>query len=168
MVKSDIGMGVFLLLVSAFFFAGSYNITQSTITAPMAGASFFPRVVSMLLAASSIYLIFKAVMQNRRGKSGSAEADAESGLEQPVTGTTNEQAVLVMVVATTLYILIIPFIGYLITTIAFMSATSLYLGSIHKKHPWYFTVPVVIGISLAAYVLFSTVLSVFLPQGILI
>ncbi|QOR37990.1 tripartite tricarboxylate transporter TctB family protein [Billgrantia diversa] len=167
-MKSDIGIGVFLLLVSAFFFAGSYNITQSTITAPMAGASFFPRVVSMLLAASSLYLIIKAVMQNRRGKSGSAEAAAESGLEQPEMGATNEQAVLVMVVATTLYILIIPFIGYLITTIAFMSATSLYLGSIHKKHPWYFTVSVVIGISLAAYVLFSTVLSVFLPQGILI
>lgn len=168
MLKSDIGIGVFLFLLSLFFFADSYNITQSTISAPMAGASFFPRVVSTLLAASSIYLIIKALVQKRRGKNGTAESAKEDTVDQPEAGPPNEQAVLVMVVATTLYIFVIPLVGYLITTIAFMSGTSLYLGSIHKKHPWYITVLVVIGISLVAYVLFSTVLSVFLPQGILI
>jgi putative tricarboxylic transport membrane protein len=168
MLKSDIGIGVFLLLVSLFFFADSYNITQSTITAPMAGASFFPRVVSVLLAASSIYLITKALVQKKKARNDQITSVEKETTDQPQTGTPNEKAVLVMAVATTLYILIIPIVGYLVTTIAFMSATSLYLGSIHKSHRWYVTVLVVIGISIMAFILFSTVLSVFLPRGILI
>lgn len=163
MLKSDIGIGVFLLLASIFFFVDSFSIFQSTITAPMADASFFPRVLSSALAISSIYLIVKGIRKKVAAKETSTKRpDIES---EAIHG---EKPVLMMIIATTLYIILTPIIGYLVTTLIFMSYTSLYLGKIIGKNRWRVTLLLVAGISILAYVLFTFVLSVFLPQGILI
>lgn len=163
MLKSDIGIGVFLLLVSIFFFVDSFTIFQSTITAPMADASFFPRVLSGALAISSIYLIGKGIRKKAAAKETTAKGPDVEG--EAIHG---EKPVLMMIVATTLYIILTPIIGYLVTTLIFMSCTSLYLGKIIGKKRWKVTILIVISISVLAYVLFTFVLSVFLPQGILI
>jgi hypothetical protein len=163
MLKSDIGMGVFLLIVALFFFIGSFYIFQSSITAPLADASFFPRVLSAALAVASIYLIIKGVRKRIVAKGISTKE--QKGVDNAIQ---REKPVLVMLIATTLYVIFTPIIGYLVTTLIFMSGTSLYLGRIIDKKRWQMTLLIVVGISILAYVLFSFALSVFLPQGILI
>lgn len=172
MIKSDIGIGIALIILSAVFFINSFTITQSTITAPMADASFFPRVISVLLAVSSAFMIAKDVYRRKKLKAADSKTDSESadGEEKAEKITfRSEKFVLFMMAATVVYIYVIPRVGYLVTTIVFIFGCSMYLGTQSKQIKRKILVlPIAVVISLFAYVLFSSVLSVFLPRGFLI
>jgi putative tricarboxylic transport membrane protein len=160
MIRSDISIGVALIMLSVFFFVDSFSITQSTISAPLAGASFFPRVISVLLAISSIILIIKDII--RKKKSGKVE-------KKPDQKTGSEKYVLYMMGATTLYVIAIPTIGYLVSTIVYMITSSLFLGSKYTTPREVVSSTAIAGlISVFAYFLFGTILSVFLPRGFII
>ncbi len=166
MAKSDIGIGVGLIAVSAWFFYDSFNIRQSTITAPMASASFFPRVVSVLLAVSAVWMIGKELAAKRKARSAASAVIAEEESdEQPQGGS--EKFVIYMMAAAVVYIIIIPVLGYLVSTIVYMVVSCIFLGSSYSKRRW-ITALIAVAISISAYLLFNLVLSVFLPSGLLI
>ena len=160
MIRSDISIGIALIMLSAFFFVDSFSITQSTMSAPFAGASFFPRVVSVLLAISSVVLIIKAIVRGKK---------IEKAEKKPDLKTSGEKYVLYMMGATILYVIAIPTMGYLVSTMVYMTVSILFLGSTYSTYKGIVISTTVAGlISVFAYVLFGTVLSVFLPRGFLI
>ncbi len=157
-LKSDTNIGFFILLVSILFFAGSFSIKQSTFSAPMATATFFPRVVSILLAISSINLIIKDYLKKKKSK-GRVQSKKMNG--------SSEKYVQYMIGATAIYILLIPIIGYLISTIIYMISSCLFLGAAFIKKRWV-TILIAISISVFSYLLFTKILIVLLPSGVFI
>jgi hypothetical protein len=145
-VNTEITSGVIGLLLTAVFFFALEDISWMSI--------IFPRTVVYIMAAISGILIVKGLVRPTRDRIFSAG----SNTRWMVTG-----------VLFFLWVLLMPVLGFFVSTVVFMTAIVGYLAQARMRvTPGKFIVwvPVVIAEVTFFYLIFTKVLYVPLPQGL--
>ncbi len=140
----EVAVGVCFAAVGIAFVAGALNLTVGVPTEPKPG--FFPFIDGVILVVlAALFLV-----QSWRGRSG------KSGTFGSIRGPA------VIIVTLVLYVATLERAGYVLTT-TILSAVVLHVLDTRPR----MLVPVSVGLALASYLLFSRLLGVTLPPGLL-
>ena len=165
MKTSNIIIGVFLLALSGFYYLSTRDFPPPTVTENL-GAGFFPKLLSMLLAFLAIMLILGSLFSRSTSSQEEQKAAISGGERLEEDSFTGEgisyKFLLGTILVSTLYVILLPIIGYLIITPIFIIAMIRLLG----KKTWFRNIAVSILLTAALYLLFATMLGVALPLGI--
>ncbi len=147
MKKTDIGVVAFMYVVCAVFY---YNMTKLK-----ASSQTYPRFTILLLfGLTTLYLVQMLIAAKKYG--------VESGVDEVFEGFQPKQFFFCLA-ATILYLVLMYFFGFYISTVIFMAAVLLYL----KVPPLYSAIAIVAIIALIFFA-FSKFLGVKLPVGTVI
>jgi hypothetical protein len=153
--KEDFGCAIFLLALSALLYYGTSIITVHFLVA--GGPVFFPRAIIYVLAFLSLILLVRSIDFSGKAKGA---CDAAKTEKQPIAKTTFLQIGLIGLLV--LYLTILPHIGYLYATTAFIFAAILLLGPTSKKHIAVYAI-VSLTTAFSLQYLFGSVFKLFLP-----
>jgi putative tricarboxylic transport membrane protein len=149
MNRRDLLASLFWLGTSIFVCVESIKSDVGSLHAP--GPGFLPFWSAFVLGALSLVLMVKS----HRGKTWKGQlSDMWKGLEW--------RRVLLVIVSLFLYPLILPFMGYIITTFAFI----VFLLCLVKRSKMWIEVASSLAIALVSYFIFFVLLDVRLPKGI--
>ena len=137
-------VGLCFAVIGIVFVIGAFKLTVGVPTEPKPG--FFPFIDGVILIALSVLFLVQAW----RGRVGEGSAFG------------NFRALAIVVVTLILYVATLESLGYVITT-AVLSGVVLYVLET-KPRP---LVLVSVGLALGSYLLFSRLLGVTLPPGLL-
>ncbi|HEY1329593.1 MAG TPA: tripartite tricarboxylate transporter TctB family protein [Casimicrobiaceae bacterium] len=121
------------------------------------GPAFYPRVVLSFMALLSVLLIAIELVAYRRA-SPPAEAAA-------TTPKASYLLVLATFVAFTLYVLLLPRLGFRIATVLFVAGLQVALSWPRTASRWVVVVLVALGTAVVCDLVFERYLSVLLPRG---
>jgi len=169
--KKEIGVGIFFLVFSAVYFILTLGIRAfDPFAAGRAGIQLtsqsIPQTVAVLVAALSVIHIISNVLKLRK-----AEAGTQSGGEKkPFTFKFDrpQRIMLITIVLIFAYIFLYVRLGFVISSIIFLLGQIFLMLPADKRIKW---APFSICLSLVSpvliYLLFTRVLGVFLPRGLL-
>ena len=146
MKKTDIGVVAVMYAICAGFYAATVKLSEESQTYP----TF---TIILLFGLTTLYLLQMLIAAKKHG--------VESGVQEVFEGFRPLQF-FVCLGAVLLYLLMMNYLGFYISTIVFMLAVLLYL-----RVPVLHTVISVVAINLLVYLAFSLFLGVKLPVGIL-
>lgn len=144
--KTTIISGILIIITSLFFFFNTFGFKK--LSSQIIGPDFMPRLYAILLIALSIILIIQSYRKNE----GRDEKSSESGYFK--------YSIITMLLLGA-YIIIIPIIGFYISTIIFV--VSMLLFSQVRNKIILAVIPV--SISIFIFVFFSILLNVSMPSG---
>jgi len=152
--------GLVCLALSIGMFALTFGLPPAVMV-PV-GPAFYPRVVILIFGLLSAILIALDVraMQRRRASAAAAPAGATSAAPPP-----NYPLVLATFIEFGLYIVILPLVGFRISTFLFVLALELTLEWPRDARRWALMAAVAIAATAACYFVFEDYLSVLLPRG---
>lgn len=150
----DLASGVFLLVFSVVLFIGAQNV--KTLSISSVGSGTFPSFISALLAIVSIAIIVGGA-KKARGPDEKPAKDAEK---------TRLWAVLATFVIMALYALLMPKVGFIITTMVYLFAQMYIMAAKEHQKPLLFGV-ISIVTSVSVYYMFVKIFNLMLPAGIL-
>jgi putative tricarboxylic transport membrane protein len=140
----EIAVGLCFAAVGIAFIAGAVKLTVGVPTEPKPG--FFPFIDGVILVTlAALFLV-----QIWRGRAGGSAA----------FGSIRGPAIIVVTLI--LYVATLEHVGYVVTT-TILCAVVLYVLDTKPR----MLVPVSVGLALASYLLFSRLLGVTLPSGLL-
>lgn len=137
-------VGLTFAAIGIAFVIGAVKLTVGVPTEPKPG--FFPFIDGIILVALSVLFLVQAW----RGQAG--ERGAFGSIRGPI----------IVVAALILYVATLEQVGYVLTT-TILSAVVLYVLDTKPR----VLVPVSLGLALVSYLLFSRLLGVTLPPGLL-
>lgn len=140
----EIAVGLCFAAVGIAFIVGAFKLTVGVPTEPKPG--FFPFIDGVILVTLAVLFL----VQIWRGRAG------ESGTFGSIRGPA------IIVVTLILYVATLERVGYVLTT-TILCAVVLYVLDTRPR----MLVPVSIALALASYLLFSRLLGVTLPPGLL-
>jgi putative tricarboxylic transport membrane protein len=147
-------IGIGLLVFSGWLYSNLGKIPENPFV-PI-GPSFYPRFLLLLTMLLSLALVAQDLIA-RRGEKIKAKGPSENWLK-------HYQPTLITFFLFFLYVLLLPKLGYLLSTILFVSSLKWLLGK-----PAWRQLPrsllIGIGTSLTTYMIFEKYLHVFLPRG---
>jgi hypothetical protein len=155
MLSRDSISGLVCLAISLFLLVLTFGLPPATMV-PI-GPAFYPRVVLSLTALLSVILI-GLDLRAARTRSGVAAA-AQTG------PAPNYRLVLATFVLFGLYIVVMPKLGFRISTFFFVLALQIALEWPNSRMSWLLAVAVAIATALICHFLFEDYLSVLLPRG---
>ena len=158
MLSRDGIAGLVCLALSIGLFMLTFGLPPAAMV-PV-GPAFYPRVVILLFGLLSAMLIAFDLRAMRGVRSGTTAAAAAGAGAQP-----NYRLVLATFVEFGLYIVILPLIGFRISTFLFVLALEVTLEWPRDTKRWALMVAVAIATSAACYFVFEDYLSVLLPRG---
>jgi len=167
---TDIITGTVLMALSIVMFVMTFNI--EALTDSRVGASFIPRIISVLIAIMSIPVIVTGF-----GRRGGDKADkinsvsdsdetSHSKTEEPLEKENSYIYVIVTIVLLFVYLYLIPIIGFLIATSAYLIIQMLIFSEWTIKNMRRYAVISIITSTIIYYV-FRNAFYVMLPAGIL-
>jgi putative tricarboxylic transport membrane protein len=157
----DLLFGIATLIVAAVYYGLAVTIPQSDLADPV-GPQGLPRVYALLLAALSLILIARSLRYERarpRNTESQNPEPAESRIPNPESRMLRVAGVLLIGVA---YIVVLPWLGYLLSVAALIVATMYFQGgSINARS-------VLVALSGAAFfwLLFIWLLRIQYPAGL--
>jgi hypothetical protein len=151
--KNDAAAAVALLASTAALYAQSHNIVDSMHYA--LGGFFFPYVMLGTIAVLSLILLYQSIDFSGAPARQSAATDREKKLR-----AMGAQAGTIALLA--LYIFILPFTGYVPTTVVFLIVCMAFLGERSPKRLAQYAVCAAITTAVL-YVVFGKLLYLFLP-----
>lgn len=142
--------GIFCLTMSALFLYASWTYPKLDRVGLIVGARLFPKIVSVGMLVSSIAVILQALLkpQPREAYTGEEKREYLRAL-----------AVIALCIA---YVLVMPFLGFLITSVIFTAAAQVIFGN--RNIPSLVLVSILFPVAL--YAAFRYGLSVLLPVGL--
>lgn len=143
-VGKALGEAIILLVVSVFGIVMSILSHNSFNVEWKLSPYLFPLLISVFLLVLSIFLL----IQNRNVED-----------KKKVKG--DYRTLLFFALSCIIYLFIIDFLGFIISSILLLAAVMLLLG----ERRWWFILLLSISVSLILYVLFASYLSVMLPKG---
>jgi putative tricarboxylic transport membrane protein len=148
MPRTDKFIGIFFLLFSGYICWEGLQLGFGTWHKPSSGfipflSGFFLGILALLLLVQNIWL----------NKANFTEGKKEK---------TNWRAVFIVFASLFSYILLLNYLGFIITTILFVGT----LLKIIEKKRWFLTMWVSLVIALGSYVVFKVWLQAELPEGI--
>jgi putative tricarboxylic transport membrane protein len=145
-------IGVGLLAFSGWLYANLHKIPANPLV-PI-GPAFYPRFLLFLIIALTLVLILRDLVAPRKEKEG---VRLRSWLK-------SYRATLLSFSLFSLYVFLLPKLGYLVTTTLFVSSAQWLLGqSLWRRLPGSLLIGV--GTSVVTYLVFEKYLHVFLPRG---
>jgi len=148
----DLGCGVAGLALAAAVYFLADDLPRSLLSDPT-GADGLPKLLAYLLAALSLMLIVGAL---RRRTKPSAGKDAGEGFAKHLRSGG-------MLVLGVLYLLLVPWLGYLATIFFFILAVTLYAGTRLGWRP----ITISAGGAVALWFTFVKLFSIPMPSGTL-
>ena len=156
----DLAGGLFAMVLGGIYLLYATRI-HSTALDDTVGPAGFPKALAVIMIALGLLLVVQTLATGlRRAKpspDGRGDADAEASGLQP-------RAVIRaggMLLLGILYVAVVPYAGYLVTTAALAMAVALYQG---VDFSWR-VVAVSIGGAVALWIIFNLLLGVGLPAG---
>jgi hypothetical protein len=151
----DLLFGIATLVVAAVYYGLAATIPQSDLADPI-GPQGLPRVYALLLAALSLILIARSLPR----RSGSPHsANPESRTPNPGSGIPRVIGMLLIGFA---YIIVLPWLGYLLSVAALITATIYFQGgSINAR-----SILVALSGAICLWLLFIWLLRIQYPAGL--
>ncbi|MDR0324321.1 MAG: tripartite tricarboxylate transporter TctB family protein [Treponema sp.] len=174
--KHEIGVGIFFLLLSVFYIAQSLSIQSFD---PF-GNSFItsqamPQVIGGLVFVISIAHIIIAFVKLQKEKAKQTESSAEDQSSSQVGKAAGMKLrltkpvllMLITILLTCAYIYCFTRLGFILSSVFFLMIQIFVLIPAEKRKKWAaFIVCFSITIPVGLYLLFTRVLSMFLPRGL--
>ena len=149
---SNIIAGLVLISFSFFFFhlTAQFPIVKGY---QQMGDAFWPRLVLLVLIGLSVILILQSVLKGKK-KESMGKAAAEESSDRPI--------MLKTMGAMVLYVLCIPYLGFLVSTFLVLIVFSHLMGDRKTSRMVYFS----LGMTVAAYLVFGLLIYTALPRGV--
>jgi putative tricarboxylic transport membrane protein len=126
------------------------------------GPDFYPRIVLGITAVLSVLLILMDVLSARRERDASSTEPAAA--PQPPK---NYKLVALTFIVFGLYVALLPWIGYRISTFLFVAALQPLLERPTSLRGWIIVLAVAAATALFSFIVFEEYLQVLLPRGTL-
>ena len=149
--------GLVCLALSIFLLVLSRGLPQSSFV-PV-GPDFYPRIVLVIMAVLSALLIV-ADFWLRKPQAGAAPAGAAPAKEKR-----NYRLVGLTYAVFTGYVILLPLVGYRISTFLFMAALQAAIEPPRSARRWVLVLVSALASAAITYVVFDGYLSVLLPRG---
>lgn len=154
-----VGIGLVIMSIIFYVTAGGFREMSD---APLQAASF-PQFITVLLGGLSLILVLikakELLAQRSERPAGNIKDHAKNFYQE-------YKLVLITIVSLALYIFIMQFIGFIITTIVFIIATGLIIGP-KKKKDFLILSAIAVVVTLSTFFFFENVLYVRFPSGLL-
>jgi hypothetical protein len=150
----DLTSGIFLFLFSIALFIGAQNV--KTLSISSIGSGTFPSFIAVILAIVSVAIIVGGAKKAR----GPDEKSAKGGEKQRFW------AVLATFAIMALYALLMPKVGFIITTMVYLFLQMYIMAAKEHQKPILFGI-ISIVTSVSVYYMFVKIFSLMLPAGIL-
>ncbi len=150
----DLASGIFLLVFSVVLFIGAKNV--KTLSVSSVGSGTFPSIIAVILAIVSVAIIVGGVKKARGPDEKSKAAE----------GKPRMWAVLATFAIMAIYATLMPTLGFMITTAAYLFAQMYIMAAKEHQKPVLFGIISVVA-SVSIYYMFVKVFSLMLPAGIL-
>jgi len=165
--KREIGTGIFFLVLAALYFWGSlYISTFDPFAKGGLDSRSTPQMLSILVAGLSIIHIATNLLKLKK-----AEPEAGSGAQAGKAAFKFERSQRLMAITVLLicaYIFCFTRLGFILSSILFLLAEIFLLIPAENRKKWaLFTVCFSVGVPVVIYFLFTKLLSMFLPRGLL-
>ncbi|MBS1214691.1 MAG: hypothetical protein H6R26_3308 [Proteobacteria bacterium] len=145
--------GLFCLVTSLGLFAATIGLPEATLLVPV-GPGFYPRIVLGITAVLSVALVVNDLVARRRS--------AAAGPAQP---DVNYPLVLLTFSVFGVYVAILPYLGFRISTFIFVAAMQALLDPPRNGRRWLLMATVALATTVVTYYVFETFLLVLLPRG---
>lgn len=164
-INKDIIASAFLILLSIVMYIASNSIIKLTVS--QVGADFVPKLVAIGILILSIFYLIQSIKQQRVSKK---EIDSKTTNEEETSTEEKRKISPLNVLATVsllvLYVALLPYIGFLITTTVYLFFQMYFLAAKTERK-----IPLFVGISIVSsvliYFIFKSVFYLMLPAGIL-
>lgn len=163
MRNRDLLFGIATLVVAAVYYGLAVTIPQSDLADPV-GPQGLPRVYAVLLAALSLILIARSL---RSAKPASRNAERQnpepSGSRIPIPGRGSRALrVIGMLLIGVAYIVVLPWLGYLLSVAALITATIYFQGGVINGR----SILVALSGAVCLWLLFIWLLRIQYPAGL--
>jgi putative tricarboxylic transport membrane protein len=152
----DLLFGIATLVVAAVYYGLAVTIPQSDLADPV-GPQGLPRVYALLLAALSLILIARS-LRSRRPASENLEPSG-SRIPDPRSRPLRVIGMLLIGVA---YIIVLPWLGYLLSVAALITATIYFQGGVINGR----SILVALSGAVCLWLLFIWLLRIQYPAGL--
>jgi hypothetical protein len=163
--QRELVLGCVSLAIAAGYYTLSTRIQHSDIS-DVVGPQGLPTTYAVLLAALSVVLIIRALLSRRAAATSPPEAPPRmtppSGTAKAAAPTHIGWRVFGMVMNGVIYILVVPWLGYILSIAALIGATVFYQGGGMNRR----VAAVAIGGALLFWLLFVRLLHIAHPPGI--
>ena len=149
--------GLVCLAASLGLLAATIGLPGPSLLVPV-GPAFYPRIVLGITAALSLALIISDMVSRRRG-APVAEAQA-APRPRP-----NYGLVLATFLIFILYVAALPYLGFRLSTVAFVAGLQSTLDPPRGVKKWLIVAVTAVATTFITYIMFESYLSVLLPRG---
>ena len=151
----DLILGVFLLALGIFYTVYAQQIkTRPKLTPSYAGARVFPTLLGILLIILSVCMILQSIRKLKTDNPEEAQKMSKVDLF----------SILLTFAAMVIYIIILPYLGFMISTVIFLFAQITILAPKEKRNYLLFAIVAVV-FTIIAFIAFRIGLSQLLPRG---
>ena len=155
-LSREVITGLVCLAGSLVLLAATWNLPGPSLLVPV-GPGFYPRIILGITAALSVALILADVMAARRRRA--------AGPAPAATPRENYGLVLACFAILGLYVAALPWIGFRISTFAFVAALQATMEPPRGWKRWLVLGLVALITTVVGYLLFERYLLVLLPRG---
>jgi putative tricarboxylic transport membrane protein len=156
-LTQNVVSGLICLALSIGMLVLTRGLPQSTFV-PV-GPDFYPRIVLVIMVVLSVLLI-AVDLWPQAAKGGEAPAEAAAAPERR-----NYRLVGVTYAVFTGYVILLPLVGYRVSTFIFVAALQAVFEQPRGTRGWVLVLISGVATSLITYVVFNDYLSVLLPRG---
>ena len=147
--------GLVCLAGSLALLAATWNLPGPTLLVPV-GPGFYPRIILGITAVLAAVLVVSDFVARRRSAARPGKA---------VPGTENYQLVMLVFAVFGFYVGLLPWIGFRISTFAFVAVLQAVLDPPRNRKRWFVVGVVALVTTVIGYYLFERYLQVLLPRG---
>jgi hypothetical protein len=165
--KQEIGTGIFFLVLAMLYLAGSLSIASFD---PFGNSFLTSRAIPQLIGGSMAALGIVHIAGNAlKLKKARANHENNGATNEPRSGCSRSTwLMLLTVLFICVYIFLFTRLGFILSTVLFLLAEILLLIPAGKRKRWaVFIVCFSAGLPILLYLLFTKLLSMFLPVGLL-
>ena len=160
-IKKDLGIGLFFFLLATAYFAGTFSI-ESYNPFGDAGLSskIVPQILAVIMAILSFSVVIQAVLKLKKLSTGNV-SDTSVRINRNVFGK-----FVFAIVLLTVYILLFDKLGFIVSTVFYLSAMIFLLVPRKNAKTGIFTVLFSVAVSFLVYTVFNNLLGLILPRGV--
>ena len=157
----DLIISIILLFtgIFVFFYSNTIFLMRAVEKSSVVNAQFYPKLLSVILIGSSIFLGVKTGIQYLKN-TDSITSEQTKKIETKKGFNNLLKAGIICI----FYIILFLFVGFVISTFLFFLAMFLLLSK-SRRYPLFFAVA--IGLTLLIYLVFNVLLNVPVPSGLL-
>lgn len=165
-IPRDVWIGLAALALGVWYWRAAGDIPISPLDG-VVNAAALPRMLAVAMIVFSILLILRALLVEamflRAARKAAGPVAPQRPEEDGITFTRQQHVKAAgVVVIGIVYLLILPWLGYLLSATLLVAGTSVYIGA----RAGLYTLGVAVAVAVSFYLLFVQLLSIPLPAGL--